>query len=246
MCWESSYGTVEGVFFMRGSQKAFLAALAVAMAAFAASCGADAQPPSPTPASISFPKTAVDNPFAPANGRETAVISGGCFWGIQAVYEHTKGVISATSGYTGGTTDTAQYETVSSGKTSHAESVKVVFDPSEITYGQILMIFFSVAHNPTELNKQGPDWGTQYRSSVFYGTPEQKKIAEAYITQLNAAKIFASKIMTQGVPLNGFYPAEGYHQDYLKHHTDNPYIVINDLPKIQSLKKQFPELYREY
>jgi peptide-methionine (S)-S-oxide reductase len=174
------------------------------------------------------------------------VISGGCFWGIQAVYEHTKGVISATSGYTGGTADTAQYEMVSSGSTGHAESVKVVFDPSEITYGQVLMIFFSVAHNPTELNKQGPDWGTQYRSSVFYGSPEQKKIAEAYITQLNTAKIYSNKIMTQVVPLNGFYPAEGYHQDYLKHHTDNPYIVINDLPKIQNLKKQFPELYREY
>ena len=156
-------------------------------------------------------------------------------------------MISATSGYAGGTADTAQYELVGSGKTGHAESVKVLFDPSEITYGQVLMIFFSVAHNPTELNKQGPDWGTQYRSSVFYANPEQKKIAEAYITQLNAAKVYSSKIMTQVVPLNNaFYPAEGYHQDYLKHHTDNPYIVINDLPKIQNLKKQFPELYREY
>lgn len=194
-----------------------------------------------------FPKPAVDQPVAATKGKEVAVISGGCFWGIQAVYEHTKGVISATSGYAGGTADTAQYETVSSGKTNHAESVKVVFDPSEITYGQILMIFFSVAHNPTELNKQGPDWGTQYRSSIFYGSPEQKKIAEAYINQLNTAKVFSSKIMTQVVPLsNAFYPAEGYHQDYLKHHTDNPYIVINDLPKIQNLKKQFPELYKEY
>jgi peptide-methionine (S)-S-oxide reductase len=194
-----------------------------------------------------FPKPVLDQPVAATKGKEVAVISGGCFWGIQAVYEHTKGVISATSGYAGGTADTAQYETVSSGKTSHAESVKVVFDPSEITYGQILMIFFSVAHNPTELNKQGPDWGTQYRSSIFYGSPEQKKIAEAYINQLNTAKVYSSKIMTQVVPLNnGFYPAEGYHQDYLKHHTDNPYIVINDLPKIQNLKKQFPELYKEY
>ncbi|HEV2101951.1 MAG TPA: peptide-methionine (S)-S-oxide reductase MsrA [Candidatus Acidoferrum sp.] len=194
-----------------------------------------------------FPKPAVDQPVAATKGKEVAVISGGCFWGIQAVYEHTKGVISATSGYAGGTADTAQYETVSSGKTAHAESVKVVFDPSEITYGQILMIFFSVAHNPTELNKQGPDWGTQYRSSIFYGSPEQKKIAEAYINQLNAARVYSTKIMTQVVPLNNaFYPAEGYHQDYLKHHTDNPYIVINDLPKIQNLKKQFPELYKEY
>lgn len=193
-----------------------------------------------------FPKPAVDQPVAATKGKEVAVISGGCFWGIQAVYEHTKGVISATSGYAGGTPETAQYEIVSSGKTDHAESVKIVFDPSEITYGQVLMIFFSVAHNPTELNKQGPDWGTQYRSSVFYSSPEQKKIAEAYIQQLNGAKVYSSKIVTQVVPLKGFYPAEGYHQDYLKHHTDNPYIVINDLPKLQNLKKEFPELYREY
>lgn len=193
-----------------------------------------------------FPKPALDQPVAATKGKEVAVISGGCFWGIQAVYEHTKGVISATSGYAGGTADTAQYETVSSGKTDHAESVKIVFDPSEITYGQILMIFFSVAHNPTELNKQGPDWGTQYRSSVFYANPEQKKIAEAYIQQLNAAKVYSGKIVTQVVPLNGFYPAEGYHQDYLKHHTDNPYIVINDLPKIRNLKKDLPDLYKEY
>jgi len=194
-----------------------------------------------------FPKPALDQPVAATKGKEVAVISGGCFWGIQAVYEHTRGVITATSGYAGGSADTAQYELVGSGKTGHAESVKVVFDPSEITYGQILMIFFSVAHNPTELNKQGPDWGTQYRSSIFYGSPDQKKIAEAYINQLNGAKVFNSKIMTQVVPLNnGFYPAEEYHQDYLKSHTNNPYIVINDLPKIQNLKKQFPELYKEY
>jgi len=193
-----------------------------------------------------FPKPAVDQPVAATKGKEVAVISGGCFWGIQAVYEHTKGVISATSGYTGGTAETAQYETVSSGKTDHAESVKIVYDPSEITYGQILMIFFSVAHNPTELNKQGPDWGTQYRSSVFYGNEEQKKIAEAYIQQLNAAKVYSGKIVTQVVPFKVFYPAEGYHQDYLKHHPDNPYIMINDLPKIRNLKKDFPELYREY
>jgi len=231
---------------MRGSQKAFLAALVVAMAAFAASCGADAQPPSPTPASISFPKPAVDNPFAPANGRETAVISGGCFWGIQAVYEHTKGVISATSGYTGGTANTAHYEVVSTGGTGHAESVQIVYNPAQITYGQILMIFFSVAHNPTELNKQGPDWGKQYRSSIFYRNDEQKKIAKAYIAQLDAAKYYPQKIVTVVVPLNEFFQAEGYHQDYLKHNTSNPYIVINDLPKIEHLKKQFPELYREY
>ena len=197
-------------------------------------------------ANTAFPKPALDQPVSPTKGREVAVISGGCFWGVQAVYEHTKGVISATSGYAGGTPDTAQYETVSSGKTDHAESVQILYDPSEVTYGQILMIFFSVAHNPTELNKQGPDWGAQYRSSIFYASPEQKKIAEAYIEQLNAAKVYPAKIVTQVVPLKGFYRAEGYHQDYLKHHPDNPYIVINDLPKIRNLKKDFPDLYHEY
>ena len=197
-------------------------------------------------ANTAFPKPAVDQPVAAAKGKEVTVLSGGCFWGVQAVFEHTKGVISATSGYAGGTADTASYEVVSSGNTGHAESVKIVYDPSQITYGQLLMIFFSVAHNPTELNKQGPDWGTQYRSSIFYNSPEQKKIAEAYIKQLNEAKFYSSKIMTQVEPLKGFYPAEGYHQDYLKHHPDSPYIVINDLPKLQNLKKEFPELYREY
>jgi peptide-methionine (S)-S-oxide reductase len=193
-----------------------------------------------------FPKPAVDEPVANAKGQETAVISGGCFWGIQAVYEHTKGVTSATAGYAGGTSETAHYEMVGSGSTGHAESVKIVFDPSKITYGQILMIFFSVAHNPTELNKQGPDWGTQYRSSVFYANDSQKKIAEAYIAQLNEAKVYNQKIATVVVPLNGFFPAEGYHQDYLKHNPNNPYIMINDLPKLANLKKDFPELYREY
>lgn len=193
-----------------------------------------------------FPKPALDAPVASAKGKEVAVISGGCFWGIQAVYEHTRGVISATAGYAGGEGSTAHYEMVSDGKTGHAESVRVVFDPSQITYGQILMIFFSVAHNPTELNKQGPDWGTQYRSSVFYTSEEQKKIAEAYIAQLDAARVYPQKIVTQVVPLKQFYPAEGYHQDYLKHHPENPYIQINDLPKLANLKKQYPDLYREY
>jgi peptide-methionine (S)-S-oxide reductase len=194
----------------------------------------------------SFPKPAVDQPVASSKGQDTAVLSGGCFWGVQAVFQHTRGVLSATSGYAGGDSDSAKYEIVSTGKTGHAESVKVVYDPSQITYGQILMIFFSVAHNPTELNKQGPDWGTQYRSSIFYSTDEQKKIAESYIAQLDTAKIYPQRIVTQVVPLNGFYAAEGYHQDYLKHHPNNPYIAINDLPKLSDLKKQFPDLYREY
>jgi peptide-methionine (S)-S-oxide reductase len=200
---------------------------------------------SPNPAG-SFPKPAMDESVSSRRGhQEIAVVSGGCFWGIQAVYQHTKGVISATSGYAGGEAKTAHYEEVGNGNTGHAESVKIVYDPAQITYGQLLMIFFSVAHNPTELNKQGPDWGTQYRSSVFYTSDEQRKIADAYLTQLEAAKVYPQKIVTQIVPLNGFYPAESYHQDYVKHHPDNPYITINDLPKLANLKKQFPELYRE-
>jgi len=201
--------------------------------------------PASSPPNSAFPRPAVDSPVVSARGQEVAILSAGCFWGVQAVYEHTRGVISATSGYTGGNADTAHYEIVSSGNTGHAESVKVVFDRSQITYGQILMIFFAVAHNPTELNKQGPDWGTQYRSGIFYGTPEQKKIAEAYIAQLDAAKIYPQKIVTQVVPFKEFFSAERDHQDYLKRHPDNPYIVINDLPKLANLKKLFPELYRE-
>jgi peptide-methionine (S)-S-oxide reductase len=193
----------------------------------------------------SFPKPLVDQPIATSSGREEAVLSGGCFWGVQAVFQHTRGVLSATSGYSGGQAETAHYEMVSGGNTGHAESVKIVFDPAQITYGQLLMVFFAVAHNPTELNKQGPDWGTQYRSAVFFSSDEQKKIAEAYIAQLEAAKLYPQKIVTQVVPLKVFYPAESYHQDYLKHHQDSPYIQINDLPKIADLKKQFPRLYRE-
>jgi len=196
--------------------------------------------------STPFPKPAVDDPIAKAKGQEVAVLSGGCFWGVQAVYQHTRGVISVTAGYSGGDAETAHYEAVGGGGTGHAESVKVVFDPSQITFGQVLMIFFSVAHNPTELDKQGPDWGTQYRSAVFYSGEDQKRIAEAYIAQLDAEKVYPQKIVTQVVPLKAFYPAEAYHQDYLKHHLDSPYIQINDLPKIADLKKQFPQLYREY
>src|SRR3974390_579769 len=200
-----------------------------------------------SPASnTAFPKPALDDSIAQAKGQQIAVVSGGCFWGVQAVFEHVRGWASAASGYAGGTEDTAHYEMVGTGQTGHAESVKVIFDPSQITYGQLLMVFFSVAHNPTELNKQGPDWGSQYRSSVFYSSEGQKRIAEAYITQLNAAKVYSQKIVTVVVPLKEFYPAEEYHQDYVKHHPNNPYIMINDLPKLSSLKKQFPELYREY
>jgi len=193
-----------------------------------------------------FPRPALDDSIAQAKGQQIAVVSGGCFWGVQAVFAHVRGVVSAASGYAGGTEETAHYEMVGTGQTGHAESVKVIFDPSQITYGQLLMVFFSVAHNPTELNKQGPDWGSQYRSSIFYSNEGQKRIAEAYITQLNSAKVYSQKIVTVVVPLKEFYPAEEYHQDYVRHHPNNPYIMINDLPKLSSLKKQFPELYREY
>jgi peptide-methionine (S)-S-oxide reductase len=194
-------------------------------------------------AGTAVPAAVVDATFAAAKGQQTAVISGGCFWGIQAVFQHVKGVINATSGYSGGSADTAQYEIVSGGDTGHAESVKIVYDPSQITYGQLLRVFFSVAHDPTELNRQGPDSGTQYRSSIFYGNDEQKKIAEAYIAQLDKAKVFPHPIVTQVVPLRGFYPAEAYHQDYAAHHPDNPYIVFNDAPKVVNLQRQFPDLY---
>ena len=160
-----------------------------------------------------FPSPAVDSPKASQSGKQTMVVAGGCFWGIQAVFQHVKGVTNATSGYSGGRANTAEYELVSSGQTGHAESVKVTYDPSQITYGELLKIFFSVAHDPTELNRQGPDEGTQYRSVIFYNGDEQKRIAEAYIAQLDAAKVFSNKIVTQLVPLKGFYTAEAYHQE---------------------------------
>jgi peptide-methionine (S)-S-oxide reductase len=194
---------------------------------------------------VAIPDPKVDNPLAAARGQETAVVAGGCFWGIQAVFEHLKGVIHATSGYSGGAANTAQYEKVCSGRTGHAEAVQVVFDPSQISFGQILKIFFSVAHDPTELNRQGPDVGTQYRSAIFYASDEQKKIAEAYVKQLDEAKVFSGPIMTQIVPLDAFYAAEEYHQGYAETHPENMYIVINDLPKVANLKKQYPSMFVE-
>ena len=190
-----------------------------------------------------FPSPAVDSPKASQSGKQTMVVAGGCFWGIQAVFQHVKGVANATSGYSGGQANTAEYELVSSGQTGHAESVKVTYDPSEITYGELLKIFFSVAHDPTELNRQGPDEGTQYRSVIFYNGDEQKRIAEAYIAQLDAAKVFSNKIVTQVVPLKGFYTAEAYHQDYASNHPTDGYIMFNDAPKVSHLRKAFPELY---
>jgi peptide-methionine (S)-S-oxide reductase len=189
------------------------------------------------------PAPAVDEAKAASRGKETAVVAGGCFWGIQAVFQHVKGVISATSGYSGGTVKNPDYETVSSGSTGHAESVQIVYDPSQVTYGELLRVFFSVAHDPTELNRQGPDEGTQYRSVIFYGNEEQKRVAEAYIAQLDHAGAFPRAIVTQVVGLQAFYPAEGYHQNYAAMHPDNPYIVFNDAPKVANLKKEFPEMY---
>src|SRR5271170_279342 len=184
----------------------------------------------------------VDNPKA-AGSPQTAVLAGGCFWGVQGVFEHVRGVQNVIAGYAGGNRSTAQYETVSSGTTGHAESVKITFDPGEISYGQILQIAFSVVHDPTQLNRQGPDAGTQYRSAIFYADDTQKQIAEAYISQLDKSHVFTRPIVTRVDPLKGFFPAEDYHQDYLIHNPNAPYIAINDIPKIENLKRTFAELY---
>jgi len=191
---------------------------------------------------LAVPKPAVDASLSAGKSEQTAVVAGGCFWGIQAVFQHVKGVVSATSGYSGGA-KAADYELVSTGTTGHAESVKITYDPSQITYGELLRVFFSVAHDPTQLNRQGPDEGSQYRSVIFYNNDEQKRIAEAYITQLEAARIFPRRIVTQIVPLKGFYPAEAYHQNYAQNHPNDPYIVYNDAPKVAHLRDEFPELY---
>ncbi|MGB5851756.1 MAG: peptide-methionine (S)-S-oxide reductase MsrA [Rhodanobacter sp.] len=189
----------------------------------------------PAPAVDAAPTTAHD---------EVAVFAGGCFWGIEAVFERVKGVRQVTAGYSGGAANTAHYDEVSGGDTGHAESVQVEFDPAKVSYGTLLQVFFSVALNPTELNRQGPDRGTQYRSVIFYGNDEQKKIATDYIAQLGAAKAFDAPIVTQVVPLEAFYPAEAYHQHYYDRHPDNPYIVFNDAPKVANLQRLFPELYQ--
>jgi peptide-methionine (S)-S-oxide reductase len=180
-----------------------------------------------------------------AGATESAVFAGGCFWGVQAVFQHTNGVLNAVSGYAGGDKSTARYETVGSGRTGHAEAVEVTYDPRQVSYGTLLQIYFSVAHDPTTLNRQGPDTGTQYRSAVFYKDAEQKRVTEAYIAQLDAAKVFPRKIVTQLAPLNGFHAAEAYHQDYATLHPNQPYIATFDLPKIANLKAMLPQLYRD-
>lgn len=191
-----------------------------------------------------LPAPAADVPRAAKPGKETVVFAGGCFWGVQAVFQHVRGVIDATSGYAGGDAKTAQYDLVSTGETGHAESVRVTYDPSKVTYGQLLQVFFSVAHNPTELNRQGPDEGTQYRSAVFFTSADQKRVTDAYIAQLTGAKVFPAPIVTQVVPLPAFFPAEAYHQNYAARHPHDPYIAFNDAPKVEHLQQLFPSLYR--
>jgi peptide-methionine (S)-S-oxide reductase len=192
-----------------------------------------------------IPAAATDAALAQKPGKQTAVFAGGCFWGTQSVFERVKGVRDTFVGYSGGSPGTATYDQVTTETTGHAESVEVVYDPSQITYGQLLRIFFSVAHDPTQLNRQGPDVGTSYRSAIFYSNEEQKRISQAYIAQLDAAHVFPSKIVTQVVPLTGFYTAEAYHQHYADANPDNPYILVCDRPKIAALKEQFPELFKE-
>jgi peptide-methionine (S)-S-oxide reductase len=214
--------------------------VAALLLAFSASIGCTAATKTPVPA------PAHDAQLAQAPGKQTAVFAGGCFWGTQSVFERVKGVLATTAGYSGGSAFTATYEQVGQENTGHAESVKVVFDPSKITYGQLLQIFFSVVHDPTQLNRQGPDVGESYRSVIFYANDEQQKISKDYIAQLDAAKVFPKPIVTQVVPLKGFYDAEAYHQDYALHNPNNPYILVCDRPKVEALKQQFPELFKDY
>ena len=220
--------------------RALLAILATSLLTAMPACSA-----ANATAGSALPNPVIDAPLAATKGEQTAVIAGGCFWGVQAVFEHVKGVISVRAGYSGGSADTAHYEMVSGGDTGHAESIRIKYDPSRISFGQLLKVYFAVAHDPTELNRQGPDTGTQYRSAIFYSSAEQQKIADAYIAQLNKAGIFKQPIVTQVVALKAFYEAEGYHQDYAVNHPNEPYIAINDLPKVAELRKQLPDLYVE-
>ena len=216
---------------------AALVVIPVALVLFAARSGSSRPLAQPSP----FPTL---DAVASSATEDTAVFAGGCFWGVEAVFRHVKGVKSAVSGYAGGSVGSPSYEQVSSGDTGHAESVQVIYDPSQVSYGKLLQIFFSVVHDPTQLNRQGPDHGSQYRSAIFYNTPQQQQVAESYIKQLTAAKTFSRPIVTQVSKLNGFYRAEEYHQNYLAQHPNQLYIVINDRPKVEALKKEFPDVYR--
>jgi peptide-methionine (S)-S-oxide reductase len=215
---------------LRGALAALMAALAPALASCAESATV-------------IPAPKLDEPAASSDS-ETAVLAGGCFWGVQAVFQHVKGVTQVISGYAGGSSSTAQYDTVSSGRTGHAESVKITFDPRQVSYGRILQIYFSVAHDPTQLNRQGPDSGTQYRSAIFAMNDQQKSVAQQYVAQLDRAGVYAHPIVTRIDPFNGFYSAEDYHQDYATLHPNQPYIAFNDLPKIENLKRLYPDLYQ--
>ena len=214
-----------------------------------AACSDRDERPAPRPsnedpvATGSIPRPSLDSAKSPGP-LQTAVVAGGCFWGVQGVYQHVKGVRNVLSGYAGGDKASADYLTVSGGSTEHAESVEIRFDPAQISYGEILQIFFAVAHDPTQLNRQGPDSGTQYRSAIFYADETQKQIAEGYIAQLEALQAFPERIVTRVDALPGFYAAEDYHQDYLVNHPDNPYIAYNDLPKVRDLERRFPEYWR--
>lgn len=213
-------------------------ALVFVVSALCLGCNAE------TRARIPAPQTDVAPAAKP--GHKVAVFAGGCFWGTQSVFERVKGVLDTTAGYSGGSAATATYDQVGQENTGHAESVKVVYDPSQITYGKLLQIFFSVVHDPTQLNRQGPDVGSSYRSVIFYTDPEQERISRAYIAQLDAAKVFPKPIVTEVTPLKGFYDAESYHQDYALNHPENPYILVCDRPKVEALKQQFPELFKDY
>jgi len=192
----------------------------------------------------SLPEPVVKSSIVVTQGKEVAVVAGGCFWGVEAVFEHVKGVTNVVSGFSGGSLATANYKRVSGGGTEHAEAVEVTYDPKEVSYGQLLKVFFSVAHDPTQRDRQGPDWGKQYRSAIFFVNSDQKKVAESYIKQLNQKKVFPNPIVTEMSALNAFYPAEEYHQNFIQHNPTYPYVVVHDLPKLEALKKQFPDFYR--
>ncbi len=226
------------------SRKAIDASRAVAAVALALTVGLAPSLACGASAAVKLPAPTVDAPRAAKAGRETAVFAGGCFWGVQAVFQHVDGVSEALSGYAGGSAATASYDLVSTGDTGHAESVRVTFDPAKVSYGQLLQVFFSVAHDPTELNRQGPDTGTQYRSAIFFTSAEQKRVAEAYVAQVDRAKVFRSPVVTAMGALVAFYPAEAHHQNYATLHPNNPYILINDAPKVTHLRELFPTLYR--
>jgi peptide-methionine (S)-S-oxide reductase len=217
-----------------------VALLIVGLVAFIFTKSTKAAPTGPVPA------PAADDALAKAPGKAKAVFAGGCFWGTQGVFERLRGVVDTSAGYAGGSADTATYDQVTTETTGHAESVEVVYDPSKITYGTLLRVFFSVAHDPTQLNRQGPDVGTSYRSAIFYANDDQKRIAQAYIAQLDDAHVYGKRIVTEVSHLNGFYRAEDYHQDYALHNPNNPYIEVCDRPKIEALRKEFPELFVDY